>query len=98
VLKEGNIDKFESRSSDGIFLGYASQTRAYHVLIIDTNRIVETCEVTFDETAPCNAAVFEVSGDDEIGTSILEDEEDDEADGDVVATAWLRTQPPQPRV
>ena len=37
VLKDGNLDKFESRSSDGIFLGYASHSRAYRVLIIDTN-------------------------------------------------------------
>ena len=27
VLKDGNLDKFESRSSDGIFLGYASHSR-----------------------------------------------------------------------
>jgi hypothetical protein len=37
VLKDGNLDKFESRSSDGIFLGYASHSRAYRMLIIDTN-------------------------------------------------------------
>ena len=49
VLKEGNLDKFESRSSDGIFIGYASHSRAYCVLIIDTNIVRETCEVTFDE-------------------------------------------------
>ena len=35
VLKEGNLDKFESHSTDGIFLGYASHSRAYRVLLID---------------------------------------------------------------
>ena len=82
VLKDGNLDKFESRSSDGIFLGYASHSRAYRVLIIDTNIVRETCEVTFDETAPCNSSVFEVAGDDELGTSIFEDEEEEAAKGD----------------
>ena len=86
VLKDGNLDKFESRSSDGVFLGYASHSRAYRVLIIDTNIVRETCEVTFDETAPCNSSVFEVAGDDELGTSIFEDEEEEAADGEAEAT------------
>ena len=86
MLKDGNLDKFESRSSDGIFLGYASNSRAYRVLIIDTNIIRETCEVTFDETAPCNSSMFEVAGDDELGTPIFEDEEEEAAEGDAVAT------------
>jgi hypothetical protein len=38
---------------------------------------METCEVTFDETQPCNSSVFECAGDDEIGKKIFEDEEDD---------------------
>ena len=46
----------------------------------------ETCEVTFDETAPCNSSVFEVAGDDELGTSIFEDEEEEAAEGDPEAT------------
>ena len=37
-LKEGNLDKFESKSSDGILLGYALQSRGYCVLILETNR------------------------------------------------------------
>jgi hypothetical protein len=45
---------------------------------------METCEVTFDETQPCNLSVFECAGDDEVGKNIFEDEEDDagEDDGD----------------
>ena len=52
ILKQDNLDKFESRSSDGIFLGYASNSRAYRVLNLETNHVVETYEVTFDETMP----------------------------------------------
>ena len=56
------------------------------MLIIDTNIVRETCEVTFDETAPCNSSVFEVAGDDELGTSIFEDEEEEAAKGEAEAT------------
>ena len=56
------------------------------MLIIDTNIVRETCEVTFDETAPCNSSVFEVAGDDELGTSIFEDEEEEAAEGEAEAT------------
>jgi hypothetical protein len=45
---------------------------------------MEICEVTFDETQPCNSSVFECAADDEVGKKIFEDEEDDakEDDGD----------------
>ena len=35
---------------------------------------------------PCNASVFEVAGEDELGTSIFEDEEEEVAEGDAEAT------------
>jgi len=54
------------------------------VLNLETNVIVESCEVTFDETAPGTSSSFELAGDDEVGTSIFEDE-DDEDDDDVGA-------------
>jgi hypothetical protein len=50
ILTKGRLDKFESRSSDGIFLGYSNHSQAYHVLNLDINLVMETCEVTFDET------------------------------------------------
>ena len=33
ILKHGNLDKFESRCSDGIFLGYPAHSRGYRVQI-----------------------------------------------------------------
>jgi hypothetical protein len=62
VQKQGNLDKFESRSSDGVLLYYTLHSCAYHVLNLDTNHIMETCEVTFDETAPCPSPIFEPVG------------------------------------
>ena len=77
ILKQGNLDKFESRSSDDIFLGYASHSHAYRVLNLETNRVVETCEVTFDETMPCSTPIFDCVGDQEIGESIFVEEQED---------------------
>jgi hypothetical protein len=53
VWNQGNLNKFESRSFDGVFLGYALHSHAYRVLNLETYCIMDTCEVTFDETAPC---------------------------------------------
>ncbi|WVZ81323.1 hypothetical protein U9M48_028713 [Paspalum notatum var. saurae] len=66
-----------SNLADGVFLGYAMHSRAYRVWLLDSGRIIETCEVTFDETMPCTTPGFELVGDDEIGTTIFEDDEED---------------------
>jgi hypothetical protein len=72
ILKKGKkLDKFEAMSVDGIFFGYASHSRAYRVLNLETNQIVETCEVTLDETPPRSQLVFECAGDDELGEEIF---------------------------
>ena len=54
---------------------------------LDTKQVVETCEVSFDETLPCTTPVFELSGDDDEGTSIFEDDEEGPGDGDGGTTA-----------
>jgi hypothetical protein len=51
VLKCGNLDKFESRSSNGILLGYISHCRSYRVFNLEINTVIESCDVTFNETA-----------------------------------------------
>jgi hypothetical protein len=84
------LDKFEARSVNGIFFGYASHSRAYRVLNLETNQIVETCEVTFDETQPRSQLVFECAADDELGEEIFQEEEHehgDDEDGGVVPAA-----------
>jgi hypothetical protein len=74
VLKCGNLDKFESRSFDGILLGFTPHGSSYRVYNLETNIIVESCDVTFDERAPCPHGVFECAGDKEIEESIFVDE------------------------
>jgi hypothetical protein len=51
---------------------------------------METCEVTFDETQPCNSSVFECAGDDEVCKKIFEDEDDDAGEDD---GAMVKLQP-----
>jgi hypothetical protein len=82
VLKRGNLDKFESRSFDGILLGYTPHGRSYRVYNFEMNTIVESCDVTFDETAPCPRSVFECAGDKEMKESIFVDEGLQGIDGD----------------
>jgi hypothetical protein len=62
------------------------------VLNLDTNQIVETCEVTFDETQPRSQLVFECAGHDELGEEIFQEEEHehgDDEDGGVVPAVEL---------
>jgi hypothetical protein len=74
VLKHGNLDKFESRSSDGILFGYSSRGRSYRVFNLETNTIVESCDVTFNKTASCSRDVFECAGDKKTEENIFIDE------------------------
>jgi hypothetical protein len=82
VLKHGNLDKFESRSFDGILLGYTPHGRSYRVYNFETNTVVESCDVTFNETAPYPCGVVECAGDKEMEESIFVDEGLQDVDGD----------------
>jgi hypothetical protein len=71
------------------------------VLNLETNQIVETCEVTFDETEPHSQLVFECAGDDVIGEEIFQEEEhehgDDEDGGAVPSAEHVPTVGDSPR-
>jgi hypothetical protein len=75
ILKCGNLDKFESRSFDGILLGYKPHGRSYRVFNPKTNTIVESYDVTIDEIAPCPYDVFDCVGDKEMDEIIFVDKE-----------------------
>jgi hypothetical protein len=82
VLKRENLDKFEFRSFDGILIGYTPHDRSYRLFNLETNIVVESYDVTFDETAHCPRDVFECAGDKEIEESIIVDGELQSFDGD----------------
>jgi hypothetical protein len=71
VLKCGNLDKFQSHSSDGILLGYTPHGRSYKLFNLETNAVVESYDVSFDETAPCPHGAFECVSDKKMEESIL---------------------------
>jgi hypothetical protein len=96
VLKHGNLDKFESRSFDGILLGYTPHGRSYRVYNFKTNTIVESCDVTFDETAPCPHGVFEYAGNKEMKEGIFVDEGLQGIDGDEDEPLLSSTSSPEP--
>jgi hypothetical protein len=75
ILKRGNLNKFESRFSDGILLGYTPHGKSYRVFNLQTKTVVESCDVTFDKTAPCSRDVFKCACDMEMEESIFIDEE-----------------------
>jgi hypothetical protein len=60
VLKCGNLDKFDSHSSNGILLGYTPHGRSYTLFNLKTNTVDESCNVTFDKTAPYPRDVLSV--------------------------------------
>jgi hypothetical protein len=82
VLKHGNLDKFESRSSVGVLLGYSPHDRSYCVFNL--------------ETTPCLRDVFECSGDKELVESIFVDEEVQGFDGDEDDPLHPSTLSPEP--
>jgi hypothetical protein len=94
-LKCGNLNKFESRSSDDILLGYTPHDRSYRVFNLETDTVVESYDVTFDETAPCPCDVFECAGDKEMEESIFLDEELQSFNGDEDEPLHLSTSSPE---
>jgi hypothetical protein len=82
VLKRDNLDRFESRFFDGILLGYIPHGRSYRVFNFETNIIIESCDVTFEETTPCPHDVFECAGDKEMEENIFIDAGLQGVDGD----------------
>jgi hypothetical protein len=63
-------------------LEYTPHGRSYRVYNFETNTIVESCDVTFNDTAPCPRGVFECAGDKKMVESIFIDEELQGVDSD----------------
>ena len=50
VLKDEHLGKFEAKADEGIFLGYSLESKAYKVYLIDHQKVIESMNVTFDDT------------------------------------------------
>jgi hypothetical protein len=88
LLKRGNLNKFESHSSDGILLGYTPHDRSYRVFNLESKIIIESCDVIFDETTP-------YPHDKEMEESIFIDERTQGVDGDEVEPLLPSTSSPE---
>jgi hypothetical protein len=95
LLKRGDLDKFEPRSSYGILLGYTPHDRSYRVFNFETNTVVESYDVTFDEIASYPHDVFECAGGKEMEESIFVNEELYDFDGDEDEPLHLSTSSPE---
>jgi hypothetical protein len=84
-----------SHSSDGILLGYTPHGRSYRVFNLETTTVVESCDVTFDETTPCPHDVFECGGDKKMSESIFVDEEPQGFDHDEDEPLFPSTSSPE---
>ena len=52
ILKDReNVGKFDSRSDEGIFLGYSSTSKAYRVYNKRTMKVMETVNVVIDKSS-----------------------------------------------
>jgi hypothetical protein len=54
---------------------YTPHGRSYQMFNLETNTVVESYDMTFNETTPCPRDVFECAGDKEMEESIFVDEE-----------------------
>lgn len=59
ILKDReNVGKFDSRSDEGIFLGYSSTSKAYQVYNKRTIKVMETVNVVIDESLDSGSKKF----------------------------------------
>jgi hypothetical protein len=95
ILKRGNLDKFESCSSDDILLVYTPHGRSSRVFNLKTNNVVESCDPTFDKTPPHYRDVFECASDKEMDESIFVNEKLKGFDGDEDEPLFPSTSSPE---
>jgi hypothetical protein len=77
-------------------LGYTPHGRSYRVYNFEINNVVESCDVTFDETAPCLRDIVECAGDKEMEESIFVDEGLQSVNGDEDEPLLPSTSSPEP--
>ncbi|GJU93765.1 retrovirus-related pol polyprotein from transposon TNT 1-94 [Tanacetum coccineum] len=64
------LTKFDPKSTEGIFLGYSPNSKAYVVLNKETMKVKESLNVKFDETPPSNSSPL--VDDDSLEVDIIE--------------------------
>ncbi|GJW62788.1 retrovirus-related pol polyprotein from transposon TNT 1-94 [Tanacetum coccineum] len=69
------LTKFDPKSTEGVFLGYSPNSKAYIVLNKETMKVEESLNVKFDETPPPKSSPL--VDDDILENDIIEDQDKD---------------------
>jgi hypothetical protein len=77
-IDDGRMGKFDSRVDKGVLVGYSSTRKAYNCYNLRLNKVVESINVTIDET--CRQQLKEEEN--ESMDQIYEEETKDEKEGD----------------
>ncbi|GJS25262.1 retrovirus-related pol polyprotein from transposon TNT 1-94 [Tanacetum coccineum] len=72
---EDYLTKFDPKSTEGVFLGYSPNSKAYIILNKETMRIEESLNVIFDESPPLKSSP--IVDDDIIESQIIENQVED---------------------
>ncbi|KAF7148484.1 hypothetical protein RHSIM_Rhsim03G0198100 [Rhododendron simsii] len=83
-----DLGKFDSKSDEGIFIGYSLTSKAYRIYNKRTNLVEESIHVSFDESNPCATKDVVANDDLEITNEIhdLTIQEKDDGDTQVEST------------
>ncbi|XP_074352748.1 uncharacterized protein LOC141691896 [Apium graveolens] len=70
-----HLGKFDAKAEEGIFLGYSFESKAYRVFVIDDSKVVESLNVTFDDTKL--PSIQKEDSNDHLSVEDLSDDEDE---------------------
>ncbi|XP_074374572.1 uncharacterized protein LOC141714981 [Apium graveolens] len=70
-----HLGKFDAKAEEGIFLGYSLEYKAYRVFVIDDNKVVESLNITFDDTKL--PSIQKEDSNDHLSVEDLSDDEDE---------------------
>ena len=73
-----NLEKFDPRSDEGVFLGYAKTSRAFRVFNNKTRNVEESIHVVFDENTFGKIKGFNSSSNDDFARMQREDSDEEE--------------------
>jgi hypothetical protein len=63
IRKKGiRVSKFDSKDSEGIFVGYGAESHNYRIYNRCTRRVQESCSVVFGENASAQLGQIDVCG------------------------------------
>ncbi|KAF7132171.1 hypothetical protein RHSIM_Rhsim09G0079800 [Rhododendron simsii] len=71
--EKDDLGKFDSKSDEGIFIGYLTSSKAYRVYNKRTNLVEKSIYVSFDESNPCSPKIINDNDDDVIATKEIND-------------------------